>query len=169
VGLPAAGVGVGHDRRSDRNAPRRSLVFALAEKINRGGARGTDSAREVTLSLHWGGKCPGLACGYRAIALCARFGIYSCAIRAAITRKIELTWVISEPIHDLLSRAHSRTCRRRRITRVIIQYRNPRRPDEGATRIIPNRLGVEAEAEKERLEKLGFVIIDISTAASRNG
>ena len=46
---------------------------------------------------------------------------------------------------------------------MIIQYRNPRRPDEGGTRIIPNQLGVEADAEKDRLEKLGFVIIDIST------
>jgi hypothetical protein len=43
---------------------------------------------------------------------------------------------------------------------VIIQYRNPRRPDEGAVRFIPNRS--EVEAEKERLERLGFVIIDIT-------
>jgi hypothetical protein len=49
---------------------------------------------------------------------------------------------------------------RRKITRVIIQYRNPRRPDEGAVRFIPNRS--EVEAEKERLERLGFVIIDIT-------
>ena len=90
--------------------------------------------------------------------------------RAAITRKSEFdrkrlrgpapTWVISEPIPDRLSRAHSTTCRRRRITRVIIQYRNPQRPDEGAIRFIPNRS--EVEAEKQRLERLGFVIIDIS-------
>ena len=50
---------------------------------------------------------------------------------------------------------------------MMIRYRNPRRPDEGATRIIPNRLGVEAEAEKERLEKLGFVIVDISVSEGR--
>ena len=37
---------------------------------------------------------------------------------------------------------------------MIIQYRNPRRPDEGAVRFIPNRS--EVEAEKERLERLGF-------------
>ena len=50
---------------------------------------------------------------------------------------------------------------------MIIQYRNPRRPDEGGTRIIPNQLGVEADAEKDRLEKLGFVIIDISVSEDR--
>jgi len=44
---------------------------------------------------------------------------------------------------------------------VIIQYRNPLRPDEGAIRFIPNRS--EVEAEKQRLERLGFVIIEIST------
>jgi hypothetical protein len=91
--------------------------------------------------------------------------------RAPITRKSESdrnqlrrpdpTWVISEPILDRLSRPHSTTCRRRRITRVIIQYRNPRRPDEGAIRFIPDRSDIEAE--KRRLEGLGFVIIDIST------
>ena len=43
---------------------------------------------------------------------------------------------------------------------MIIQYRNPQRPDEGALRFIPNRS--EIEAEKQRLESLGFVIIDIS-------
>jgi hypothetical protein len=48
-----------------------------------------------------------------------------------------------------------------RITRVIIiRYRNPRRPDEGATRLIPDRS--EIEEEKRRLEGLGFVIVDIS-------
>jgi hypothetical protein len=46
-------------------------------------------------------------------------------------------------------------------SRVIIQYRNPQRPDEGAIRFIPNPS--EIEAEKQRLERLGFVIIDIST------
>ena len=44
---------------------------------------------------------------------------------------------------------------------MIIQYRNPQRPDEGAIRFIPNRS--EIDAEKQRLERLGFVIIDIST------
>jgi len=44
---------------------------------------------------------------------------------------------------------------------VIIQYRNPLRPDEGAIRFIPNRS--EVEAEKQRLERLGFIIINIST------
>jgi hypothetical protein len=44
---------------------------------------------------------------------------------------------------------------------VIIQYRNPQRPDEGAIRFIPNQS--EVEAEKQRLERLGFVVIDIST------
>jgi hypothetical protein len=44
---------------------------------------------------------------------------------------------------------------------VIIQYRNPQRPDEGAIRFIPNRSDIEAE--KQRLERLGFVVIDIST------
>ena len=57
--------------------------------------------------------------------------------------------------------SYSTTCRRRRITRVIIQYRNPQRPDEGAIRFIPNQS--EVEAEKQRLERLGFVVIDIST------
>jgi len=47
-----------------------------------------------------------------------------------------------------------------KVPRVIIQYRNPQRPDEGAIRFIPNRS--EIEAEKQRLERLGFVIIDIS-------
>ena len=44
---------------------------------------------------------------------------------------------------------------------MIVQYRNPQRPDEGAIRFIPNRS--EIDAEKQRLERLGFVIIDIST------
>jgi hypothetical protein len=43
---------------------------------------------------------------------------------------------------------------------VIIQYRNPQRPDEWAIRFIPNQS--EVEAEKQRLERLGFVIVDIS-------
>ena len=35
AGLPGTSVGVGHDRRSDRNAPPRSLALSMAEKIDR--------------------------------------------------------------------------------------------------------------------------------------
>ncbi len=37
---------------------------------------------------------------------------------------------------------------------MIIQYRNPQRPDEGAIRFIPNQS--EVEAEKQRLETFGL-------------
>ena len=56
------------------------------------------------------------------------------------------------------------SCGRRRVERVgfKIRYRNPRRPGEAGVKLVPDQS--QRAAEKEILEGLGFIVLEITPA-----
>ena len=53
---------------------------------------------------------------------------------------------------------------RRRVERVVLKilYRNPRRPGEAGVKLVPDQ--TQRAAEKEILEGLGFIVLEITPA-----